>query len=680
VRVASGGNLIIANTPAAPSGIDISGNLIFENKPGGYSIPYGHLTVKSGGSLTLNNSKLIIGTNAQLIFEQGSKLIYNEGSSIELQGTSQLVMNGTIEVGPNAVFNTTGTGTIKVDANNEGKIVINSGGSIDLLGSSQTVEKLSIFSNGKLTIDANNNYVTFTLCKINTYSNSRFIINNPSFAEFMLVNMEGHGTAPYTTNGIEVNGGHFSGQMNFTNYANAVVIKNVSSPGYSGISHGTFTNCSRGLYVENVNNAFFDDCVFSSSTNAVYAKNGKLTLANNNISNCSKAIQIENVPDCFVSGGSYTNNQIAIDAINSALFINGGAQIEDNITGINIIGSHSKYSMVTVGQDDCGWIRNNETGILGTDVILNIDAYINKASQLDGIIKHNRFDGNSQIFKITYSFPAPVARINAKGNYWGNTTGLTPIGRGPMVKEYSILECNGFAVIKDKITSEGPSFQDDCKPVPLNAGCYTLCEPLTCTTLCQEDNVGIGAVQIGSLCVGPLVTGPTGDIVDSYYSAVRSFIEEDNTTSRSMFAPVSSIPLLYTGQGYIDARNGMPLSDDLVQMIRVAEVIMPVQKQPSALRLKAESGSIKDANFNLYPNPTNSLTNIEFTLEKDDKLTIEVMDMSGKVLLSPVKDQNFVKETTNKVSFETTTLSSGIYIIKIKSNENVEMRRFTVIK
>lgn len=65
-----------------------------------------------------------------------------------------------------------------------------------------------------------------------------------------------------------------------------------------------------------------------------------------------------------------------------------------------------------------------------------------------------------------------------------------------------------------------------------------------------------------------------------------------------------------------------------------------------------------------YPNPVKTSTIIPLTLNYDSKVTVQVFDLTGRLIVTPV-DKN-IPAGKNELPFERNGLSSGYYIYKVK--------------
>lgn len=76
-----------------------------------------------------------------------------------------------------------------------------------------------------------------------------------------------------------------------------------------------------------------------------------------------------------------------------------------------------------------------------------------------------------------------------------------------------------------------------------------------------------------------------------------------------------------------------------------------------------------------HPNPTMGMTSMQFTLTANSHIDITIYDVSGRVVESPVSGQ--YTAGTHTASFSIS--SPGIYMARISSENQIEIRRFVVI-
>jgi len=73
--------------------------------------------------------------------------------------------------------------------------------------------------------------------------------------------------------------------------------------------------------------------------------------------------------------------------------------------------------------------------------------------------------------------------------------------------------------------------------------------------------------------------------------------------------------------------------------------------------------------ISVYPNPSYNLINIEFSLLKAEKITIKILDQSGKVVKLLYEDIG--RPGVNKLVFNKGALSKGVYYINIRSEKQI---------
>jgi len=80
------------------------------------------------------------------------------------------------------------------------------------------------------------------------------------------------------------------------------------------------------------------------------------------------------------------------------------------------------------------------------------------------------------------------------------------------------------------------------------------------------------------------------------------------------------------------------------------------------LPISTSIAKTETASFNVYPNPSNEISYVEFTNDKSAELTIRLTDLDGKVVFT-----NYLGNRVgfNRVELNTANLSSGIYFIEL---------------
>ena len=79
-----------------------------------------------------------------------------------------------------------------------------------------------------------------------------------------------------------------------------------------------------------------------------------------------------------------------------------------------------------------------------------------------------------------------------------------------------------------------------------------------------------------------------------------------------------------------------------------------------------------------YPNPFNPSTVIEYSLTKDEHISLKVYNNLGEEVKTLV--QGYEYAGTHKVTFDASGLSSGIYYYKISAPENSIVKKMILLK
>jgi len=77
-----------------------------------------------------------------------------------------------------------------------------------------------------------------------------------------------------------------------------------------------------------------------------------------------------------------------------------------------------------------------------------------------------------------------------------------------------------------------------------------------------------------------------------------------------------------------------------------------------------------DNEFIISPNPTKSITTITYTLNQSSSVTIKILDLSGRQMLTTISE--FHEQGEQRVTFNTKGLKSGIYFCILKTNEKIQ--------
>ena len=81
---------------------------------------------------------------------------------------------------------------------------------------------------------------------------------------------------------------------------------------------------------------------------------------------------------------------------------------------------------------------------------------------------------------------------------------------------------------------------------------------------------------------------------------------------------------------------------------------------------------------NPYPNPFNPIVNLDFSIPQNDMTNISIYDITGRLvqeLFSDIKDAGYYSIQWNAINY-----ASGIYFIKISTDNFIQTKKVTLLK
>ena len=80
-----------------------------------------------------------------------------------------------------------------------------------------------------------------------------------------------------------------------------------------------------------------------------------------------------------------------------------------------------------------------------------------------------------------------------------------------------------------------------------------------------------------------------------------------------------------------------------------------------------------------YPNPFNPTTTIEFAVPTDGLATVKIFNAIGQEVATLVNEEMKAGEM-HRVVFNAQNLSSGLYVARMQSGGNVQLKKMTLLK
>ncbi len=108
--------------------------------------------------------------------------------------------------------------------------------------------------------------------------------------------------------------------------------------------------------------------------------------------------------------------------------------------------------------------------------------------------------------------------------------------------------------------------------------------------------------------------------------------------------------------------------------MNVTTVITDIEEPKSSQNFT--NGNVFD--FILYPNPVSSQATIEFSINKESKVSIEIFDLFGKKITTIHNGK--LNPGTYQALFEPNGLANGIYICKVTINNYSLTKKLVIAK
>src|SRR5262249_34367765 len=137
--------------------------------------------------------------------------------------------------------------------------------------------------------------------------------------------------------------------------------------------------------------------------------------------------------------------------------------------------------------------------------------------------------------------------------------------------------------------------------------------------------------------------------------------------------------------------NPVPFSSPTgIQMLNLASTLnsynsggLNTTTCSGALPAIAKNDSKKEAqlacySLSVFPNPSSSSSTISFSLPQQQKVSVTIFDVSGKLVKSfPETDYSGGE---HRLTWNAENLSSGSYVLRMETLKSVETRKLVVIK
>ncbi len=150
-------------------------------------------------------------------------------------------------------------------------------------------------------------------------------------------------------------------------------------------------------------------------------------------------------------------------------------------------------------------------------------------------------------------------------------------------------------------------------------------------------------------------------------SAIRSIGYQVNVTVQNIM-----IDLLHSGGATVS----------FPKQASVTYTIAPTLQKSNITPIDQSSGSNRPTKIELkqnYPNPFNPTTNITFELASSSPVTLQIFDILGRLISSPIHNQ-VLSAGEHHIQFDGDNLASGVYIYRLKTQSAVLDKKMMLIK
>lgn len=155
-----------------------------------------------------------------------------------------------------------------------------------------------------------------------------------------------------------------------------------------------------------------------------------------------------------------------------------------------------------------------------------------------------------------------------------------------------------------------------------------------------------------------------------------AFIDLANTPATASWTYFTLVKLVDVTpeSAQLSNRDGFDVDGIVALQNACREVELPVA-------LEAVQGSFTSASntLNTYPNPATGPVTIEFTTGVEQRVTLEVIDLNGRVI-ETLFNQNANAEQNYRIDFSTSNLPNGIYLTKMTTDTDVMVKKVMVTR
>ena len=393
-----------------------------------------------------------------------------------------------------------------------------------------------------------------------------------------------------------------------------------------------------------------------------------------------------------VVGG--TNYAIAVDVA-----ITSDANMADNALSTNIVGLTSIPSKVVVGEENTGtWCQYCPAGAVGLANMESESDFIGIAVHDNDPMEVSAYNtASSTLFPDFTGYPnGSVDRVT--GNYPSASAFLV----GHNARKTAIVPCSVNSVTAEYNSVTG---MISVSTVAEFFGNVTGAYRLSCIIV-QDDmsSTSNGWAQVNAYSGGGGGLAFPAGINNGYNfdtgsnpALTADFGGYDHTarslSSNDIFGDSGSLPTNPTVGTYnhtftdVDA-SSMPGAGDVaflrenshavVMVIAPNGQILNAAKATIDIPVSVQNVNVAKFNLKAFPNPTNEVSTISFNLAESATVSMEVFNNVGSLVYA--ENAKTMNAGTQKITFDGTNLSGGIYFVNLKVGEQIITKKISLIK
>jgi len=156
------------------------------------------------------------------------------------------------------------------------------------------------------------------------------------------------------------------------------------------------------------------------------------------------------------------------------------------------------------------------------------------------------------------------------------------------------------------------------------------------------------------------------------YSATILYGDDETTDLCDGFLEGSQISLYYYKEG--SSVTPVRISNPAEPLIYETNGFLDMSIEMSSLPEPPDEFTLSG----IFPNPFNSTTRITFGLNESAGLSIRILDISGRIIATLVEGKYIVG--THEIIWDATSLSSGIYFVNLKSDNQIRSSKVVLVR